>query len=302
MSLSERPRYIVVEGPIGVGKTSLAELLAAELGAQPRLRAARREPLPGRLLQDPRRHAMSAQLFYPAAAIPAAGRDGARRPVRPRRHRCSRLPVREGPPVRVAHPVRTTSSPSTSASTRCSARASPRPTLVVYLQAPTRCCSTASGSAAARREADPRRVPRRDRAAYAEFFFHYDEGPLLIVDASEIDFVANPDHRADLFAVIRRTRAGVNHWKRAGRGGRGPASWRARKGAMAVARDFRASVAAKSRPSRSRPRKGTRRADGRRHGLRRRLRAPRRRGRASTSSSWATRSAWSCRASDRRCP
>jgi len=50
--------------------------------------------------------------------------------------------------------------------------------------------------------------------AYAEFFFHYEEGPLLIVDVSELDFVANADHRAELFAVIRRTRTGVNHWNR----------------------------------------------------------------------------------------
>ena len=50
--------------------------------------------------------------------------------------------------------------------------------------------------------------------AYAEFFFNYSDGPLLIVNASEIDFVGNPEHREDLVAVIRRTRGGTNHWSR----------------------------------------------------------------------------------------
>jgi len=50
--------------------------------------------------------------------------------------------------------------------------------------------------------------------AYSEFFFAYNDGPLLIVDASEIDFVGNPEDRAALLEVISHTRAGVNHWSR----------------------------------------------------------------------------------------
>ena len=49
---------------------------------------------------------------------------------------------------------------------------------------------------------------------YAEFFFRYDEGPVLIVDASELDFVGNSQHRDDLLEVIARTRSGINHWSR----------------------------------------------------------------------------------------
>jgi deoxyadenosine/deoxycytidine kinase len=50
--------------------------------------------------------------------------------------------------------------------------------------------------------------------AYSEFFFAYNDGPLLIVDASEIDFVGNVDDRSALLEVISQTRAGVNHWSR----------------------------------------------------------------------------------------
>ena len=50
--------------------------------------------------------------------------------------------------------------------------------------------------------------------AYAEYFFSYNEGPLLVVNASEIDFVGNPEHRRELLAVIDKTHVGVNHWSR----------------------------------------------------------------------------------------
>ena len=50
--------------------------------------------------------------------------------------------------------------------------------------------------------------------AYADFFFSYNEGPLLIVNASDIDFVGNPEHRRELLAVIENARAGTSHWSR----------------------------------------------------------------------------------------
>jgi deoxyadenosine/deoxycytidine kinase len=90
-----------------------------------------------------------------------------------------------------------------------------KPDLVVYLQART--------------EVLLERIRKRGRAeekpiraeyvaevaqAYADFFFLYDEGPLLIVNASDIDFVGNEDHRRELIEVIDNARAGTNHWSR----------------------------------------------------------------------------------------
>jgi deoxyguanosine kinase len=50
--------------------------------------------------------------------------------------------------------------------------------------------------------------------AYSRYFFDYSESPLLIVNASEIDFANNADDRAALIAEVRKTRAGVSHWSR----------------------------------------------------------------------------------------
>ncbi len=48
--------------------------------------------------------------------------------------------------------------------------------------------------------------------AYRDFFFYYDEAPLLVVDTSEIDFVNNPSDLADLIREIDRAGQGVQHY------------------------------------------------------------------------------------------
>lgn len=63
MSL-ERYRYIVVEGPIGVGKTSLTHKLAEHLGADTLLENAGDNPFLPRFYQEPRRYALPTQLHF----------------------------------------------------------------------------------------------------------------------------------------------------------------------------------------------------------------------------------------------
>jgi deoxyadenosine/deoxycytidine kinase len=80
----------------------------------------------------------------------------------------------------------------------------PRPDLVVYLQAPT--------------EVLVRRVRARGRPeeanfaeeylaevnrAYSHYFFHYSATPLLVVNTADVDFVRNPEDTDDLLKQIR---------------------------------------------------------------------------------------------------
>ena len=52
----------------------------------------------------------------------------------------------------------------------------------------------------------------RMAAAYRDFFFYYDEAPLLVVDSSEIDFVADRGDLADLVREIDRAKPGVQYY------------------------------------------------------------------------------------------
>src|SRR5258705_537869 len=55
----------------------------------------------------------------------------------------------------------------------------------------------------------------QDGETYAfqnQFFFHYDESPLLVVNTSEIDFVASSQHLADLVREINRMGPGTQHY------------------------------------------------------------------------------------------
>jgi deoxyadenosine/deoxycytidine kinase len=62
---SQRPaRYIVTEGPIGVGKTSLTTLLADELGARLVLEQAEENPFLTDFYKDPARYRFQTQMFF----------------------------------------------------------------------------------------------------------------------------------------------------------------------------------------------------------------------------------------------
>ena len=58
------PRYVVVEGPIGVGKTTLATRLAASLDAQLLCEGAGDNPFLPRFYRSPRAYALGTQLFF----------------------------------------------------------------------------------------------------------------------------------------------------------------------------------------------------------------------------------------------
>ena len=48
--------------------------------------------------------------------------------------------------------------------------------------------------------------------AYRDFFFYYEETPLLVVDTSGMDFVEHPEDLEELMREIDRTHAGVQHY------------------------------------------------------------------------------------------
>jgi deoxyguanosine kinase len=62
--LLDECRYVVVEGPIGAGKTSLAERLAKHYGANTLLEKPEENPFLTRFYKNPARYALPTQLFF----------------------------------------------------------------------------------------------------------------------------------------------------------------------------------------------------------------------------------------------
>jgi len=196
-------RYIVVEGAIGVGKTSLTRKLASTLGAQAVLEQADENPFLERFYRNPRVGALPAQLYFLF--------QRAQQQAQLQQHDLFGS-------VRVADyllakddlfALMTLDDEEYGLYRQVYDRLAidpPRPDLVVYLQAPV---DVLLDRIARRGIAHESLIDRgyltRLNEAYARFFHAYDESPLLIVNAANIDPVNNDADYDELLGQIGRT-------------------------------------------------------------------------------------------------
>jgi len=210
---SANPRYIAVEGPIGVGKSSLAEILGEELSARVILERPEENPFLGAFYRDQKRHAMSVQLFFLLQRYAQQGelaqgdlfsRGGVVTDYIFDKDRLFALLNLTDDEMTLYDRI-----------FRMLQVRTVRPDLIVYLQARTEVLVDRI-----RRRARPEEKPIRSEyvqqvaQAYADFFFNYNQGPLLIVNASDIDFVGNAEDRRELISVIQNAPPGTSHWSR----------------------------------------------------------------------------------------
>ena len=199
-------RYIVIEGPIGVGKTSLATRLAEVMDGEPVLEEAGANPFLERFYQDPRGAALPAQLFFMFQRV----------------RQLEQLAQADMfTDLRVSDFLL--------AKDRLFAQITldrdelslyeqifdkldfnpPAPDLVVYLQAPVDTLLFRIAQRGIRYEQDiKRRYLERLTDVYSQFFHQYNESPLLIVNAATIDPVNNEEHFQMLLHEIDTTRSG----------------------------------------------------------------------------------------------
>jgi deoxyguanosine kinase len=197
-----QPRFITVEGPIGVGKTTLAHRLAEHFGYPVLLEPAADNPFLDRFYREGRRHALPTQLYFllnrarQLADLPQDDLVGpslvadfllekddlfARMTLDDHEYALYRQ-IYDNLEL---HP--------------------PRPDLVIYLQAPVNVLL----SRIRRRGIDYERDIESGyletlNRAYTEFFHYYDAAPLLVVNASEIDFAHNDAHFQALLTQLSR--------------------------------------------------------------------------------------------------
>src|ERR1700722_13722193 len=199
-------KFIVVEGPIGVGKTSLARRLCVSLSAQAVLEQAAQNPFLERFYRNPRAGALPTQLHFllqRAQQLAALKQADLFAPVRVADY----LLEKDRLFARV-----TLDDAEYALYEQLYARLdiqAPKPDLVVYLQAPVDVLL----ERIARRGVDfeqyiERAYLTRLNEAYARFFHEYKAAPLLIVNAAAIDPITSQEDFDELAAAIGRMKRG----------------------------------------------------------------------------------------------
>ncbi len=199
-------RFIVLEGPIGVGKTTLAAKLASTLTAELILERAEDNPFLERFYRSPRAGALPAQLhflFQRAQQLAGLKQHDLFAPLRVAdylfdKDRLFARTTLDEEEYRLYEQVYAKL-----------ALDAPKPDLVIYLQAPVDVLLARIGRRGiAHEQFIDRGYLERLNDAYARFFHEYDAGPLLIVNAAAIDPVGSEQDYQELLAAIGRMRRG----------------------------------------------------------------------------------------------
>ena len=203
-------RYIAVEGPIGVGKTSLAKMLAEHFDGKIVLEAIEENPFLSRFYQEPEKYAFPTQVFFLLS-----------------RYRQQQELLQQDLFRRIAitdylfHKDRvfaqlTLGDDELFLYEQIYSLLEPRirrPDLVIYLQASPQVLSQRIRG----RRLDYERGITPDylvrvSEAYQKFFFRWQASPLLVVDTSRIDFVHRKEDFSLLLKEIGHTTRGIHYF------------------------------------------------------------------------------------------
>jgi deoxyadenosine/deoxycytidine kinase len=198
----------VVEGPIGVGKTSLVERLSERLGARKLLEVADDNPFLAGFYKDVRQYAFQAQIWFLLSRF------------RQQQELAQWDLVRQALVVDYLlakiFAYLTLEDHELALYERIHALLQvqvPVPDLVIFLQASSEALLTRIAHRGKPYEREIGRTYLEElNAAYTHFFFHYTASPLLVVNTSDIDFVKRPGDFEDLVKAVHDTRAGTHYY------------------------------------------------------------------------------------------
>jgi deoxyadenosine/deoxycytidine kinase len=202
--------YIVVEGPIGVGKTSLAKRLAESFQSELLLEEAENNPFLERFYRNPRQAALPTQLSFllkRAQQVNDLRQSDMFNPVRVadfliEKDRLFAELTLDSDELQLYQQVYSHLTVD-----------APKPDLVVYLQAPV---EVLLARIARRGRHYEQRIEaaylQRICDAYTEFFYNYHASPLLIVNATAINLIDNDDDYQQLLRQVGTIRSGRHYF------------------------------------------------------------------------------------------
>ncbi len=206
-----KPTYLAVEGPIGAGKTSLAKLLAENLGYRAVLEEADENPFISEFYRAPRKSAFQAQLFFllsrwrqqvelslPDLFFPGVVFDY----ILPKDRLFAELVLNEKELYLYQKLEESLS------------KATRKPDLVIYLEAsfPVLWKRIKMRSRNYEKNMAPEYLEKVVEK-YRQFFFDYNQTPLLVVNTDKLDFVASSKDFELLTAEIEKPVLGTRYWR-----------------------------------------------------------------------------------------
>jgi len=204
------PRFIAVEGAIGVGKTTLAKQLAETFNYQMLLENAEENPFLERFYQNQKNAALATQLFFlfqRSQQIQDLRQGDIFEPVRvsdfliEKDRLFARLNLDEDEYQLYEKVYQQLTIDA------------PKPDLVIYLQASVDVLRSRIENRGINFE---QRIAREYlesiNESYSEFFLYYDDAPLLIVNADELDVINRQDDYAQLVDYLLKIRSGRHYF------------------------------------------------------------------------------------------
>ncbi|MDH5600263.1 MAG: deoxynucleoside kinase [Gammaproteobacteria bacterium] len=209
-TINNKPGFIVVEGPVGVGKTTLAKRLAESFNTDLLLEGADENPFLNKFYENRKNVAFQTQLFFlfqRAQQMQDLRQADMFRPVhvadfimeKDRLFAELTLDEDEFKLYEQVYQHLTIDAPV--------------PDLVIYLQAPVDVLRKRISLRGRdyERSMDSSYLNRLNES-YARFFYNYNESPLLIVNAEEIDLVNNENDYSLLLEQIKKIKSGRHYF------------------------------------------------------------------------------------------
>ncbi|MCA2979008.1 MAG: deoxynucleoside kinase [Myxococcaceae bacterium] len=204
-------RYIVVEGPIGVGKSSLTNIVSERFSARRVMEVVEENPFLASFYADRAKFAFQTQMFFLLSRFKQQ-QELFQQDLFASVTVSDYLFAKD----RIFANL-TLQTDELALYERVFEALQPRvtkPDLVIYLQArlDVLLARIKKRGREFERKFDPQYLEGLCKA-YNDFFFHYTDTPLLVVNTSDIDFVNNPADLEDLLSVVRQTRKGTVHYQ-----------------------------------------------------------------------------------------